>query len=335
MVLSRLIRDKNLKSCGKTISYLEDKSHNVGIYKWLNKTNNKNYVGQSKDLHFRKLDFKCFNTDYAGDLINNARKKYNSSDYWDYEILEYCTKEDLDNREIYYINYYKSDDRRFGYNLNKGGCGNKGYELSETARNKIINSDYNIKRSKPIYQINEDGVIVNKFRNANEIETKLGFQHFNILQCCKNVYKQFYGYKWLYVEDYKEDKDYSFKYSKNRKILQYNLEGELINIWDNLTTAAKSLNITKTAINNVIKHKMNTCLNYIFCYEGEKPNINFTDRRTIKCPILQYDLNDNLIKEWESASNAEIHYTGKRTGSINKVLRGINKSAFGFKWRYK
>lgn len=37
MAISRLIRDENLKSCGKTISYLEDKSHKVGIYKWRNK----------------------------------------------------------------------------------------------------------------------------------------------------------------------------------------------------------------------------------------------------------------------------------------------------------
>ena len=38
---------------------------------------------------------------------------------WTFELLEECAKEDLNNREKFYISYYKSNE--FGYNRTIGG----------------------------------------------------------------------------------------------------------------------------------------------------------------------------------------------------------------------
>lgn len=53
-------------------------------------------------------------------------------------------------------------------------------------------------------------------------------------------------------------------------------------------------------------------------------------------PILQYDLHDNLIKEWSSISEAYLSLNKKITnGCINLACKGKIKTAFGYKWKYK
>lgn len=88
---------------------------NCGIYLWTNVKNNKKYVGQSSNLHNRYLSFLNFNKPYAGGIINRARLKYNDREFWSYQVLEYCSEEELDEREVYYINLYDSFNN--GYNL--------------------------------------------------------------------------------------------------------------------------------------------------------------------------------------------------------------------------
>jgi hypothetical protein len=54
-----------------------------------------------------------------------------------------------------------------------------------------------------------------------------------------------------------------------------------------------------------------------------------------KC-ILQYDLQDNFIKEWSSISEAYLSLNKKITnGCINLACKGKIKTAFGYKWKYK
>jgi hypothetical protein len=52
--------------------------------------------------------------------------------------------------------------------------------------------------------------------------------------------------------------------------------------------------------------------------------------------ILQYDLQDNLIKEWSSISEAYLSLNKKITnGCINLACKGKIQTAFGYKWKYK
>lgn len=239
MAISRLIRDENLKSCGKTISYLEDKSHKVGIYKWRNKTNNKNYVGLAVDLQRRKREFCYFNTyiyTTQKSRIDNARNKYNNIDFWDYKVLEYCTKEKLKSNEIKYIKLYNSANRKFGYNLTEGGDGALGYKMSEEqkllisakqkeyykthnnpmlgkhhteeARRKIAEARIGTKQSeeqknkmrKPIYQIDiETNEIIKEWDSPKTAEIYYrGKKTGAIYNVCIGRKKTAFGYKWRY-----------------------------------------------------------------------------------------------------------------------------------------
>lgn len=52
--------------------------------------------------------------------------------------------------------------------------------------------------------------------------------------------------------------------------------------------------------------------------------------------ILQYDLEDNFIKDWSSISEAYLSLNKKITnGCINLACKGKIKTAFGYKWKYK
>ena len=50
--------------------------------------------------------------------------------------------------------------------------------------------------------------------------------------------------------------------------------------------------------------------------------------------VLQYDLNDNFIKEYKSLSEAS-KITNTQCGHISKVCKNIRKTAGGYKWKYK
>jgi len=91
---------------------------NCGIYKILNKTNNKVYVGSSVNLsnrqykHFWMLKKGIHDNIYLQKSFNK-----NGDDNYTFEILEYCEEKDLISRENHYINEYKSYEMDFGYNL--------------------------------------------------------------------------------------------------------------------------------------------------------------------------------------------------------------------------
>jgi hypothetical protein len=57
--------------------------------------------------------------------------------------------------------------------------------------------------------------------------------------------------------------------------------------------------------------------------------------------VIQYDLNGNIIKEWESKGQAALwikeqtNKTSNLTSQIKDCILGRQKTAFGYKWKYK
>ncbi len=91
-----------------------------GIYKITNQLNNMCYIGQSVDLDKRWKDHaKCglgVDTPQGNKLYAAMQKDglYNFS----FELLEKCSKEELNEKEKYYIELYQSKD--YGYNTTGG-----------------------------------------------------------------------------------------------------------------------------------------------------------------------------------------------------------------------
>lgn len=81
--------------------------------------NGKCYVGQHKG------DGSKVGRKYFGSGVNLKRAiEIHGKDYFTYTIVENCfSKEELDNREIYFIEFFQSKNYQNGYNMSKGGNG--------------------------------------------------------------------------------------------------------------------------------------------------------------------------------------------------------------------
>jgi len=51
--------------------------------------------------------------------------------------------------------------------------------------------------------------------------------------------------------------------------------------------------------------------------------------------VLQYDLENNFIKEWNTAKEACLFYNFKDLNGVSACCLGKQKTAFGYKWKYK
>lgn len=108
-----------------------------GIYKITNKINGKCYIGQSNDIHRRWKQELAPNAKLNPHLAR-AFEKY-GTDNFEFEIIEECQRELLNEREQFWINLYNSTDKNFGYNKTLGGDGNLGrhFIMSEEQKEKI------------------------------------------------------------------------------------------------------------------------------------------------------------------------------------------------------
>lgn len=126
---------------------IEEKKERIGsIYLITCIPTGKKYVGQSIDpLRRKQQHFKHIGNYKGGNnYLYRAMNKYDSKDSWSFEIIEDCfEKEKLNEREIFWIIYYKTTDPDFGYNHQKGGSNS----YLEDVRNKISKSNKGKKRT--------------------------------------------------------------------------------------------------------------------------------------------------------------------------------------------
>lgn len=124
----------------------------IGIYKIVNKINKKVYVGQNVNIENRWNNHK---TNY----LNKNSKDYNTKFYkalrkygienFEFKIIEQCNKNELDKKEIYWINFY--DSFKQGYNSTIGGqLGNTKEEhhpMAKLTNKEIINIKEKLKNT--------------------------------------------------------------------------------------------------------------------------------------------------------------------------------------------
>lgn len=93
----------------------------TGIYKLTNLINQKIYIGQAVDIGTRWKDhIKCgLGIDTPGNMLYAAMLK-DGVENFSFEVLEECDRSQLNDRERYYIDFYRAQE--FGYNMSKGGA---------------------------------------------------------------------------------------------------------------------------------------------------------------------------------------------------------------------
>nr|YP_009568448.1 hypothetical protein [Drechslerella brochopaga]QBL02529.1 hypothetical protein [Drechslerella brochopaga] len=125
---------------------LNDNKGKPGIYMLTNKVTKDFYIGQSKNLYSRFLNY--FNTAYlkrSKSIISRALIKYGYSDF-SLTILEYCAKVDLTVREQYYF-----DNLNPVYNIEKIAGSSLGLIRSEETKAKISKALKGLRKGENSY----------------------------------------------------------------------------------------------------------------------------------------------------------------------------------------
>lgn len=134
-----------------------------------------------------------------------------------------------------------------------------------------------------------------------------------------------------------KDKIRKSKMGKNtKKIKQYDLEGNLIKEWPSIISAEK---VYGKGIKDCLSRKKYTSSNFIWRYEEDNVSINDIERiknkySSHKKQVNQLDLEGNHIQTWSSTMEIQ-NILGYPNSNISRCCLGKQKTAYGFKWKYK
>lgn len=113
-------------------------------------------------------------------------------------------------------------------------------------------------------------------------------------------------------------------------VYQYDtLNGELINQFPSLETAAQSIGKDKKGISRACLNVNNTYGGYYWSYDLQKPFKAKNDKR--RKSVCQIDSNGNLLAKYKSIAEAS-RQTGINKSSIAKVCRNELEITGGYKW---
>ena len=201
------------------------------VYMHTNKTNGKIYVG----LTSKKPEERWGNGQKykKGTHFRNAVNKYGWDNFEHKIIKENLSKNEASYWEQYYISFYNSSDRRYGYNMSSGGehgghpqteetkkkisengyhQGMKGKKHSDETKRKMSKSRIGKEFSDKSKEKMKKSALSNRgrlflcielnriFDNLDEAYNVTSCPKGSIVQCCQGKQFQSKGYHWRYAD---------------------------------------------------------------------------------------------------------------------------------------
>jgi hypothetical protein len=257
----------------------------VCVYRWVNKINGDEYVGSTTNLRVRLYTYYSLGSlSQSKRIIDRALLKYGYSNFR-FEILEYCTKNNVIEREQYYIDLLKPI-----YNIVKIAGSTLGYkhslETKEKMKNLSISDEVRKVRLESVAkasEVNRVKVLVVNIKTKEMIEYPsmteagrvLGVNKNNIGNAIKNkrVIKKTYICR-LAEDNLILDEEVRIANIKSGikqgetskvKVIVENLKTKERIEYSSMTEAGIAINVHKTNIGKAIKKKSIIKKTYI-CY---------------------------------------------------------------------
>lgn len=229
-----------------------------------------------------------------------------------FEVIEECSEDELNEKEVFWIKYYDSFNRDKGYNMTPGG--------SEPIK---INP-------QEIYDLWDKGLSVGDI--ALQLKDKM---------CYASVKKYLKDYeKWSKEESRKREgiKKANLLYEEDFCFKQYDLFGNFIANWNSIATISKTLNIPHNSISNAVKGVTKQTHGFQWRLKEKEDNSNINNiinEVPLHFEIIQKDMNDNIIGRYKTAKEAglAVNTDPKNISRVCKHQRN-RKTAKGFKWEY-
>jgi len=329
------------------------------IYIIKNDINDKVYIGQTVQQLKRRFQKHLSDSKRLNLHFYRAIRKYGAEHFY-IELLEECENNILDEREIYWINYYDSYNN--GYNSTLGG--EKGIRIDRKYIKELW--DLGLSEGEIIKTTGNDASSISKILkydlniSADEIKNR-SFQNrytisdeklLSLWQEGKGVYQiyKIYGGNTLHKrlnnlgisdEEIKQRKSDVLKKRKpiNTKIVyQYSLQGKLINSFNSIKEASENTGINRSGISRACSNEYPSSGGYIWSFDSNeiviKEKIKNIENKNKK-KVYQYNTNWVLLNEYESIAEATKSVGLKSASSISDVCNGRTKKAKGFYWSFK
>ena len=270
------------------------------IYKIWNDNNNKIYIGQTSISVKNRWSHHLYDYIKYDTPLYRAMKKYGAASFH-IETIEECNDENLNDREIYWIQYYNSYIS--GYNATPGGT-----SVQSGNMNKLIDD-------KKIKQLWDEGYSISDIKN--------------MLQCAKiTVQDHLKDYENYSIEEAILRGKTSSSLKRGREILQYDLNNNFIQSFPSIKVAAEKCQLQPANIRKCANGERKRCGNYKWKYA----NNNIKNKKQTK--IYQYDLQHHLINIFNNKLEAS-KATGCDNSGISKVCNGKAKTCGGYIWEEK
>lgn len=226
----------------------------IGIYRITNKINGKSYIGQSVNIEERFKHHKKYRRkDEDGKLLYRSINKYGIENF-SFEIIDICKKEELDEKEIYYIKKYESFKN--GYNMTKGGESLCGYTFSKKSIQKRVKSVKNYYSKNKRSAESREKVrksLIEFYKNNPDARKKIGESSRG-----RRLSKEA-------IEKMKETKRKNCCGEKT--VFQYNPNGGYVGVYKSVKVASDSLKICQSAISDVCRGKRKSAGGFIWSYK--------------------------------------------------------------------
>lgn len=306
------------------------------IYKAINKINNKIYIGQTiRTLEDRKKEHAHPKKDKIY-LFQRAIMKYGFENF-EWITIDYAfSQEELNIKEICWIQIYDSSNINKGYNLTKGGefgklTGEAELKRCENSRKWQIE---NI--GKKVINLGTHKVYLT-IREASECE---GVTATAISLCCNGTNQTAGKYMYAFYDEYSNNKDY---YDNLKWENKYNTT-KVINLSTNkiynlMTEAEKETNTPYQSISKCCRREQKSANNYFWAYYDEYNN-NEEYREYFNKLIKEYNTSKNkkvrnidTNMSFESLTEASLYY-GVSNSAISRACQGKVKTSCGCRWEF-
>jgi group I intron endonuclease len=209
-----------------------------GIYKITNTINGKVYIGSAIDIkqRFRTHKHLLKNNKHFNNHLQASWNKHKEYAFT-FEVLEYCllVREDLINKEQYYIDLLECCNPLKGYNKKPHASSSLGIKISAQGRLNMSIGQKGKKQSREAVERRAAKMRGHTFNKGIKRTPEF----------CKRV-AEFHS----------------------KPVLQYTLKGKFIKEFYSIKDAAESLNIRASGISAVCKGKRTKCGDYCFLYKN-------------------------------------------------------------------
>lgn len=237
---------------------------NYTVYKHTNLFNGKIYIGiTSKKVNQRWKNGAGYKTQ---PYFYNAILKY-TWDGFSHEILyTNLSEEEAKQKEIDLISKYKSNNKKYGYNITGGGDGLNGYKFSKE-HSKNMSNAMKGKNAKQIYQYSLDGHFIKIWDSIVEASESLGINFRSIADCCRGEHYSAGNYMWKFANEDIGNKITPYSELVHDKyIIQMDMNGKYIKKWNSANDIQKQLHIRRNNISSVCTGKRKSAGGYMWKY---------------------------------------------------------------------